>query len=126
VSGLVKTYRGLAFVVGVVLLFCCVTSVLKYLHTWFGIMTGPLAEGGSLQHFGEQLAIAWMVHGYLFIVYVVVAFFLSRKARWSMVFTITALVAGTIPVMIFFVEHKVMEKLRSENPELAGVAHSQA
>ena len=53
-------------------------------------------------------------------------FFLSRRARWSLPFTLLVLVAGLIPLLIFWVEHRVMQKLTAENPELVGVAHSQA
>ena len=57
---------------------------------------------------------------------VVVAFFLSRKAGWSVGFTLVALAAGLIPLLIFWVEHRVMQKLKEENPDLAGVADSRA
>ncbi len=62
----------------------------------------------------------WLFHGWIFVVYVVVTFFLARKAGWSIPFTILVLVAGLIPLLIFWVEHRVMQKLKAENPELAG------
>ena len=49
------------------------------------------------------------------------AFFLSRKAGWSIGFTIVALAAGLIPLLIFWVEHRVVQKLRTENPDLEPV-----
>ena len=51
-------------------------------------------------------------------VYVVVAFLLSRRAGWSLEFLVVMLLAGLIPVLIFFVEHKVATLLRTEHPEL--------
>jgi integral membrane protein len=117
VNGLVTAYRILAFVVGVLLAFCSLVALpLKYLAT----------DGGSLQRFGEDASILWVAHGWIFMIYVVVAFFLSRKAGWSIAFTILALVAGLIPLLIFWVEHRVMQKLRAEHPELVGMAHSNA
>jgi len=118
VNGLVVAYRVLAFLVGVLLAFGCLVALpLKYFAT----------EGGSLQTFGEDASrIIFTAHGFIFIVYVVVSFFLARKARWTIAFTILALAAGLIPLLIFWVEHRVMEKLRVEHPELVGMAHSQA
>ena len=116
-KGLVLAYRVLAFVVGILLAFCSLVALpLKYFAT----------EGSSLQKFGEQASIMWVAHGWVFMIYVVVAFFLSRKAGWSIGFTILALVAGLVPLLIFWVEHRVVQKLKAENPELVGVAHSQA
>jgi len=111
-SGLVTAYRVLAFVVGILLAFCSLVALpLKYLAT----------EGGSLQRFGEDASIMWVAHGWIFMIYVVVAFFLSRKAGWSLGFTIVALAAGLIPLLIFWVEHRVVQKLRDENPDLEPV-----
>jgi integral membrane protein len=114
-NGLVTTYRVLAFVVGILLAFCALVALpLKYLA----------AEGGSLQQFGSDASILWVAHGWIFMIYVVVAFFLSRKAGWSLGFTIVALAAGLIPLLIFWVEHRVVQKLKAENPDLTGVAES--
>ena len=76
-------------------------------------------EGSSLQEFGESASIVWLVHGWVFIVYVVVSFLLSRRAGWSLGFTVTVLAAGLIPLLIFWVERQVVRRLRSEHPELA-------
>ncbi len=114
-KGLLTTYRVLAFVVGILLAFgSLVVLPLKYL----------LTEGSTLQQFGEDASIVWLLHGWIFVVYVIVTFFLARKAGWSISFTILALVAGLIPLLIFWVEHRVVQKLRAENPDLAPVAHS--
>jgi integral membrane protein len=117
VSRLVSAYRVLAFVVGILLAFgALVVLPMKYL----------LTEGSTLQNFGEQASIVWVFHGWIYIIYFVVTFFLSRRATWSLPFTLLVLVAGLIPLLIFWVEHRVMQKLTAENPELVGVAHSQA
>ena len=106
---LFNAYRVLALVVGVLLAFCAlVAAPLKYLA----------AEGSSLQQFGESASIMWLFHGWIFMVYVVVAFLLARRARWSVGFTLVMLVAGLVPLLIFWVERRVAQKVRAENPEL--------
>ena len=110
---LFNVYRVLAFVVGVLLAFCAlVAAPLKYLAE----------EGSSLQEFGETASIMWLFHGWIFMVYVVVAFLLARRARWPMAFTLLMLVAGLVPLLIFWVEHRVVQKLKAENPDLEPVA----
>ena len=106
---LVTSYRVLAWIVGVLLAFCSlVAAPLKYLAT----------EGSSLQQFGETASILWVVHGWVFMVYVVVAFLLARKLGWSVGFTVLALVAGLIPLLIFWVERRVEHKVAETDPDL--------
>ena len=108
---LFNVYRVLALVVGVLLAFCSFVALpLRYLAE----------EGSDLQQFGESASILWVAHGWLFMIYVVVAFLLARKARWSLAFTLLMLVAGLVPLLIFWVEHRVVQKVRAENPELVG------
>jgi integral membrane protein len=108
---LFNVYRVLAFVVGLLLAFCSFVALpLRYIPE----------EGTSLQQFGESASIMWVAHGWLFMIYVVVAFLLARKARWSIAFTLLMLIAGLVPLLIFWVEHKVVQKVRAENPELVG------
>lgn len=108
---LFQTYRVLALVVGVLLAFCSLVAFpLKYFTE----------EGSDLQQFGETASIMWLFHGWLFMVYVVVAFLLARRARWTPGFTVLMLVAGLVPLLIFWVERKVVQKVRAENPELVG------
>jgi integral membrane protein len=108
---LFQTYRVLAFIVGVLLAFCSFVALpLRYLP----------AEGSDLQRLGETLSIGWVAHGWAFMAYVVVTFLLSRRLRWSLGFTLLNLAAGLVPLLIFFMEHRVNLKVRAENPELVG------
>jgi integral membrane protein len=110
VPRLFLAYRVLAFIVGTCLAFGAFVALpLRHLA----------AQGSSLQQFGEHASVVWVVHGFVFIVYVLVAFVLSRRAGWTWAFTILALIAGLIPLLIFFVEHRVVLKMRAEHPELA-------
>jgi len=116
-SRLVTAYRPLAYVVGVLLAFCALVALpAKYLAT----------EGSSLQQFGEDASIMWLFHGWIYIIYFVVTFFLAVRARWTIQFTVLVLAAGLIPLLIFWVERWVMRRLRSDSPELLGLAHSEA
>jgi integral membrane protein len=109
VKNLFNTYRVLAFIVGVLLAFCALVAMpLKYLTT----------DGSSLNTFGDNASILWVAHGWVFMVYVVVAFLLSRRAGWTIAFTLVALVAGLVPLLIFWVEHRVTQKMRAEYPEV--------
>ena len=105
---LFNAYRVLALVVGVLLLVGTIGSLLKYL----------LEDGSTLQQLGDDLTPVWLVHGWIYIVYVVVAFLLSQKARWPLPQLGLMLVAGLVPGLIFWVEHRVVEQLRAEHPEL--------
>jgi integral membrane protein len=118
VIGLVRAYRILAYVVGVLLAFgALVLLPCKYL----------LADGSTLQSFGaDASAVVFVLHGYIYIVYFVVTFFLAVRARWSVMFTLLVLAAGLIPLLIFWVEHWVMQRLRADHPEMLGLAHSEA
>lgn len=109
---LFDAYRILALVVGVLLAFCSLVALpLKYLPT----------DGSDLQEFGEAASVLWVAHGWVFMVYVVVAFLLSRRAGWSVGFTVLALAAGLVPLLIFWVERRVTQRFREEHPELATV-----
>ena len=108
---LFTAYRVLAMIVGVLLTVLVFVAVpLKYFP----------ADGTSLQQFGDQLtSIVGVAHGWIYMVYLVVSFALSRRMRWPLPFTVLVLLAGLIPILIFWVEHRATEKVRAEHPELA-------
>ena len=102
---LFPAYRVLALVVGVLLAFCSLVAFpTKYFAT----------DGSGLQEFGESVSIMWLFHGWIFMVYVVVAFLLAQKFKWSARFTILTLVAGLIPLLIFWVERRVAARVHEE------------
>jgi integral membrane protein len=108
VTRLFNAYRVLALLVGVLLLIGTVDAVLKYAFT----------EGSRLQQVGADYAWVWMLHGWVYIIYVIVAFVLTQKAGWSLLQFGLMMIAGLIPGLIFWVEHRVAVRLRAENPEL--------
>ncbi|TIC89087.1 DUF3817 domain-containing protein [Nocardioides sp. GY 10113] len=101
---LFTTYRVLAYIVGVLLLVGTLDAVLKY----------GFAQGTGPQRLGEDLDIVWMVHGWIYIVYVIIAFMLTQKARWALPQFLLMMIAGLIPGLIFWVEHKVALQLRDD------------
>lgn len=105
---LFNVYRVLALVVGVLLVVGTIGSILKYL----------LEDGSGLQQLGDDLTPIWLIHGWIYMVYVVIAFVLTQKARWTLPQFLLMLVAGLIPGLIFWVERRVAERLRAEHPEL--------
>jgi integral membrane protein len=110
VRNLFSAYRVLAIIVGILLTILVFVAVpLKYLP----------AEGTSTQVLGANLtSIVGVVHGWCYIAYVAVAFLLSRRAKWDLGFTVLTLLAGLVPILIFWVEHKVTQRVRRESPEL--------
>jgi integral membrane protein len=109
VNKLFGTYKVLAYVVGVLLLVGTISSLFKYL----------LPEGTALQSFGEAMTPLWVAHGWIFIIYVIVAFLLTQKARWTIPEFLLMMIAGLIPGLIFWVERRVADRIA---PKLADAA----
>jgi integral membrane protein len=109
VRRLFTTYRVLAIVVGILLAFGSFVAIpLRYLTT----------EGSDLHDLGESLSVVWVLHGWIYMVYLVVALLLARRSQWSLPFTLLMLVAGLVPILIFWVEHRVVQRTRAEHPKL--------
>jgi integral membrane protein len=90
-------YRTMAYVVGVMLLLLVLVAMpLKY----FADMPGPVAVIGT-------------AHGFLYCVYLLAAFDLALRARWSAKGTVLVLLAGTIPFLSFVAERIVTRKTRA-------------
>ena len=104
-------YRVMANVVGVLLIILIPVGVpLKYLAT----------TGTTPQQLGEWITTyLGIAHGWLYMIFLVTAFLLSRKARWDIPFTITTLLCGTIPIVSFWAEHRATARVRAEAAELS-------
>ncbi|GAA3520325.1 DUF3817 domain-containing protein [Aeromicrobium panaciterrae] len=104
-------YRTMANIVGVLLIVLILVGVpLKYLAS----------DGSGLQDAGEWITTyLGIAHGWLYMIFLVMAALLARKARWTIPFTITTLLAGTIPVVSFWAEHRATKAVRAAHPETA-------
>jgi integral membrane protein len=96
--GALLRYRVLAYTVGVGLV------VLTFI-------------GVPMQIWGHNDSVATFVgiaHGYLYMVYVLLVFDLARRAHWSIRRTAGVVLAGTIPLLGFFVERWVTHRTIAE------------
>jgi integral membrane protein len=97
VRGALTRYRVMAYVVGVMLvLLVAVAMPLKYLAD----TPGPVAVIGT-------------AHGFLYAVYLLAAFDLALRARWTAKGTVLVLLAGTVPLLSFVAERIVTRKTRA-------------
>jgi integral membrane protein len=91
VRGALIRYRIIAWIVGV------------------GLLTLVLV-GMPLEYIGDNktvVAVVGPLHGFLFMIYLVLTFDLARRAHWSFVRMILVMAAGTIPFLSFWTERKV-------------------
>jgi integral membrane protein len=97
VRGALTRYRVMAYVVGVMLLLLVLVAMpIKYL----GHHDGPVAVIGT-------------AHGFLYAVYLLSAFDLALRARWTAKGTVLVLLAGTVPFVSFIAERTVTRKTRA-------------
>jgi integral membrane protein len=89
-----RRYRVAAFIVGWGLIILCATMVAKYAfgQDWTVAVWGP-------------------IHGVLYVGYVLLAFDLAYKDRWSLGGTVWVLLAGVIPGVSFVAERQVHRKV---------------
>ncbi|GGK38569.1 membrane protein [Pilimelia terevasa] len=102
-TGALLRYRAVAWVVGVVLIVLVVVGMpLKY-----------LADDPAIV---ETIGPA---HGFLYMLYLVAAFDLARRAKWSMKRMVLVMLAGTVPFVSFWAERVVTGWVSTAVPELA-------
>ncbi len=96
--GALIRYRVMAFVVGTALLLLTVIVIAQ-------------ALGASVKREAEIVA---PIHGYLYIVYLITAADLARRARWRLGRIVVVVAAGFVPTLAFFVEHRVYQQMQVE------------
>ncbi|HEX3388155.1 MAG TPA: DUF3817 domain-containing protein [Streptosporangiaceae bacterium] len=97
----VLRYRVMAYVTGVVLIILCFVGI-------------PLQIAG----YPAVANNVGVLHGILYIIYLVFAWLLARRLRLTVGPTVLMLLAGTIPILTFVVERWVTH--RYIDPALAG------
>jgi integral membrane protein len=91
VQGALTRYRIIAWVVGTILLVLVLVGM-------------PLEYLG---HDKTVVAIVGPIHGFLFMVYVVLTFDLGRRVHWPLSRMLLVMLAGTVPFLSFWAERKV-------------------
>jgi len=81
-------YRVMAYITGVLIIVVCFAGI-------------PLQVAAHNTFIVNGIG---TVHGFLYIVYIIVAYVLARKLRMGRTATVVLLLAGTVPIMTFFVE----------------------
>ena len=118
-------YRVMATVVGVLLVVLILVGVplanFDGSGMWGVFPSTPelFAVGSTAHDVGEAITTyLGVAHGWLYMIFLVTAFLLSRRARWDLPFTLVTLVCGTIPLLSFWAEHRATARVRAEHPEL--------
>lgn len=95
----IQRYRVMAYTVGVGLLILVLVGV-------------PLQYGAGL---GKVDAVVGPIHGFLYMIYLVTAFDLARRARFSLTQMVAMLAAGLLPFLAFVIERSVIRRLQEEH-----------
>ncbi|GAB7047987.1 DUF3817 domain-containing protein [Catenuloplanes indicus JCM 9534] len=91
VRGALTRYRTIAYIVGVVLILLVVIGMpLKYIWD----------QPAVVQGIGPA-------HGFLYMVYLIAAFDLGRRANWPLKRMLLVMLAGTVPFLSFYAERIV-------------------
>jgi len=112
VTGALLRYRVMAYVVGVLLIVLIVIGVpLKYVTS----------DGADPQQVGEWITTyLGIAHGWLYMIFLVMAALLARKARFPLGFTVLVLLLGTVPFLSFYGERLATGRVRATHPEVVG------
>jgi len=95
VKSALTRYRVIAYIVGVMLLVLLFVAM-------------------PLKYFGDNPAamnVVGPMHGFLYVVYLLGAFDLGRRVRWTLPRLLLIALAGTIPFVSFYAERKVTQEL---------------
>ncbi|MEV6431915.1 DUF3817 domain-containing protein [Nocardia sp. NPDC051463] len=79
---------------------------------WLLLLTGEIiAKYGFDVHTPSWIAV---VHGWVYFAYLLVTADLAVKVRWPLLRTVGTLIAGTVPLLSFFVEHVNAKKVKAD------------
>jgi integral membrane protein len=121
VNRLLTAYRVMATIVGVLLIVLCLIGLpLHWAHlvnpAWFPVGSdGERLGDASSQYLG-------VAHGWLYMIFVFVAFALSRRARWELGFTVVTLLCGTVPILSFWAERRATRRVRMQTADAVTVS----
>jgi integral membrane protein len=91
-------YRVMAYVVGTMLIvLVCVGMPLKYI--W---------------HDDSVVTVTGIAHGWLYMILIITAIDLGRRARWSWARLLVIALAGTVPFVTFVAEHYATKDVKAK------------
>jgi integral membrane protein len=93
-----RRYRVMAWIVGVTL------AVLSFVALPLQYAFGHPAMGNA----------GWPIHGILYIVYLITVFDLARRIRPNRWRLVAMVCAGFVPLLAFYVEHRVTQAILTE------------
>jgi len=99
VRGAFIRFRIMAYIVGVMLLILTFAVIMRY-----GFGQPTLSKVVS------------PIHGFLYMIYLVTVIDVGLRAKFSVVKMVLVMLAGTIPFVSFYAEHRVAEEIK---PQLA-------
>lgn len=111
----------MATIVGVLLIVLCLIGVplanFDGSSMWGIFSSTPqlVTPGSSANELGEAITTyLGVAHGWLYMIFLLTAFVLSRRARWDLPFTLITLVLGTVPVLSFWAERRATRRVHAE------------
>ena len=104
-TSLLTPYRVMATVVGVLLIVLCLIGLPLHYLSPDGSQAEAVGDGIS-----QYLGVA---HGWLYMIFLICAFLLSRRAQWDLGFTAVTLLMGTVPVLSFWAERRATRDVRA-------------
>jgi integral membrane protein len=133
VKSLLTPYRVMANIVGVLLIVLILVGVplanFDGSSMWGVFPATPelVIPGSDANEVGEWIThTLGVAHGWLYMIFLFFAFLLSRRAEWSPGFTLVTLVAGTVPILSFWAEHRatvdVKARIAAEEREASDTA----
>ncbi len=127
IRGALLRYRVMANIVGVLLIVLCLIGVplanFDGTAMWGIFDSTPViwTEGSQAHDVGEWITtVLGVAHGYLYMIFVLTAFLLSRRALWPIGFTLVTFLCGTVPVLSFWAERRATARVRREWADKAG------
>jgi integral membrane protein len=88
----VLRYRVMAYITGVLIIVVCFVGIPMQIAAHNAFIVNDIGT----------------IHGFLYIVYIIFAYILAQKLKLPLKHTVILLLAGTVPVMTFFVERWMM------------------
>ena len=102
IQGALTRYRVMAFVTGSFLLLLTTVTLVKYIGK---------AAGWENEGFLSVALLIGIVHGWIFMIYVLACADLWRRMRWQLGRLVTMVLGGVVPAMSFVMERRVSREV---------------